>query len=137
MSVTASLVAIALLIVASAFLSMAEMSLAASRRLRQLASMVAPEDEELIVRRDDGSFLADGVTPIPDLQRALGIETWPQAGQYDTLAGFLMVMLRRIPRRTDRTEWDGWRFEVMDVDSHRVDQVMVTRVEPRPDPQSA
>jgi len=81
------------------------------------------------VRRDDGSFLADGVTPIPDVQRALGIDQWPQAGQYDTLAGFLMVMLRRIPRRTDRTEWAGWRFEVMDVDSHRVDQVMITRVD--------
>jgi CBS domain containing-hemolysin-like protein len=102
-----------------------------------MASMVVPEDEERIVRRDDGSFLADGVTPIPDLQRALGIETWPQAGQYDTLAGFLMVMLRRIPRRTDRTEWEGWRFEVMDVDSHRVDQVMITRVDARAEPQSA
>lgn len=94
-----------------------------------MASLVVPEDEELIVRRDDGSFLADGVTPIPDMQRALGIDQWPQAGQYDTLAGFLMVMLRRIPRRTDRTEWAGWRFEVMDVDSHRVDQVMITRVD--------
>mgnify|MGYP000892115606 FL=1 len=94
-----------------------------------MASLVVPEDEELIVRRDDGSFLADGVTPIPDVQRALGIDQWPQAGQYDTLAGFLMVMLRRIPRRTDRTEWAGWRFEVMDVDSHRVDQVMITRVD--------
>ena len=94
-----------------------------------MASLVVPEDEELIVRRDDGSFLADGVTPIPDMQRALGIDQWPQAGQYDTLAGFLMVMLRRIPRRTDRAEWAGWRFEVMDVDSHRVDQVMITRVD--------
>ena len=94
-----------------------------------MAGLVVPEDEELIVRRDDGSFLADGVTPIPDVQRALGIDQWPQAGQYDTLAGFLMVMLRRIPRRTDRAEWQGWRFEVMDVDSHRVDQVMITRVD--------
>lgn len=94
-----------------------------------MASLVVPADEERIVRRDDGSFLADGVTPIPDLQRALGIEVWPQAGQYDTLAGFLMVMLRRIPRRTDQATWEGWRFEVLDVDSHRVDQVLVTRVQ--------
>jgi CBS domain containing-hemolysin-like protein len=35
-------------------------------------------------------------------------------------------MLRRIPRRTDVVEWEGWRFEVVDVDSHRVDQVMIT-----------
>lgn len=94
-----------------------------------MASLVVPEDEERMVRRDDGSFLADGVTSVADLQHALGITEWPQAGQYDTLAGFLMVMLRRIPRRTDRTEWQGWRFEVMDVDSHRVDQVMITRAD--------
>lgn len=93
-----------------------------------MGALVASHDEEQIVRRDDGSFLADGTTPIPDVERALGIEGWPHAGTYDTLAGFLMSMLRRIPRRTDCVEWEGWRFEVVDVDSHRVDQVMITRV---------
>ncbi|MFO1340323.1 MAG: hemolysin family protein [Burkholderiaceae bacterium] len=92
-----------------------------------MGAMVAPHDEEQIIRRDDGSFLADGITPMPDLQRALGIDEWPQAGQYDTLAGFLMVMLRRIPKRTDHVVWQGWRFEVMDVDRYRVDQVMIAR----------
>lgn len=96
-----------------------------------MGSMVASHDEEQIIRRDDGSFLADGITPMPDLQRALGIDEWPQAGQYDTLAGFLMVMLRRIPKRTDQVGWQGWRFEVMDVDRYRVDQVMITRIEER------
>jgi CBS domain containing-hemolysin-like protein len=43
------------------------------------------------------------------------------------LAGFLMVMLRRIPKRTDAVVWGGFRFEVMDVDSYKIDQVMVTR----------
>lgn len=95
-----------------------------------MGSLVSSPDEESIVRREDGSYLADGITPIPDLQRALELETWPHAGQYDTLAGFLMVMLRRIPRRTDHVIWEGWRFEVMDVDSHRVDQVMITRQPP-------
>lgn len=91
-----------------------------------MGALVAPHDEEQIVRREDGSFLADGITPIPDVERSLGIQGWPHAGTYDTLAGFLMVMLRRIPRRTDVVEWEGWRFEVVDVDSHRVDQVMIT-----------
>ncbi|MBV8503602.1 MAG: HlyC/CorC family transporter [Paucibacter sp.] len=94
-----------------------------------MGSLVAAHDEEQqIVRRDDGSFLADGLTPVVDVQRALGVDDWPHAGQYDTLAGFLMVMLRRIPRRTDHIEWGGWRFEVMDVDNYRVDQVMISRV---------
>ena len=96
-----------------------------------MGALVAPHYEEQIVRREDGSFLADGITPIPDVERALGIEGWPRAGTYDTLAGFLMVMLRRIPRRTDCVEWEGWRFEVVDVDSYRVDQVMITRATPQ------
>ncbi|MFG6469062.1 hemolysin family protein [Roseateles sp. BYS87W] len=95
-----------------------------------MGALVAPHDEEQIVRREDGSYLADGITPIPDVGRALGVDSWPQAGTYDTLAGFLMVMLRRLPRRTDGVEWGGWRFEVVDVDSYRVDQVMITAVAP-------
>ncbi|MFZ2989624.1 hemolysin family protein, partial [Ideonella sp.] len=105
-----------------------------------MASMVGSHAEEQIVRRDDGSFLADGITPIPDIARALAIDEWPHSGQYDTLAGFLMVMLRRIPRRTDHVDLQGWRFEAMDVDRHRVDQVMITRRAPaatNPPPQSA
>lgn len=99
-----------------------------------MGSLVGPHDEEQIVRRDDGSWLIDGVTPIVDVMRATGLEELPHQGQYDTLAGFLMVMLRRIPRRTDSVTWDGFKFEVMDVDSYRIDQVMVTRLTP---PQSS
>src|SRR5690606_5609466 len=83
-----------------------------------MGSLVAPGDEEQIVRRDDGSWLMDGLTPIGDVARAIDAEptALPHRGQYDTLAGFLMVMLRRIPRRTDTLTWAGHRFEVMDVD---------------------
>ena len=86
-----------------------------------------------IVRRDDGSWLMAGLTPIGDVTRSIGADATllPQRGQYDTLAGFLMVMLRRIPKRTDQVAWQGWRFEVMDVDRYRVDQVMITR-QPEP-----
>ena len=52
----------------------------------------------------------------------------PHTGEYETLAGFLMVMLRRVPRRTDSVSWDGYKFEVLDVDSYRIDQVMVSRL---------
>ena len=52
--------------------------------------------------------------------------------EYATLAGFLMVMLRRVPRRTDSVVWGGYKFEVVDVDSFRVDQVMVSRLKPVP-----
>jgi CBS domain containing-hemolysin-like protein len=93
-----------------------------------MGSLVQTGDEEQIVRREDGSWLMDGLTPIGDVLRALHVdpEELPQRGQYDTLAGFLMVTLRRIPRRTDCAVWNGYRFEVMDVDSTRIDQVLVT-----------
>lgn len=96
-----------------------------------MGSLVSPGDEEQIVRRGDGSWLMDGLTPIGDVLRAIGVDPvqLPQRGQYDTLAGFLMVMLRRIPRRTDEVLWSGYRFEVMDVDSYKIDQVMVTAVD--------
>ncbi|MFT3856932.1 MAG: hemolysin family protein [Aquabacterium sp.] len=92
-----------------------------------MGSLVAPLDEEQIVQRDANSWLIDGVTPIEDVLRALDLDSLPHQDEYETLAGFLMVMLRRIPRRTDNVSWGGFRFEVMDVDSCRIDQVMVTR----------
>lgn len=93
-----------------------------------MAGLVTPLAEEQICRREDGSWLIDGLTPIPDVLRALDLDELPQQGKYDTLAGFLMVMLRRIPRRTDRIEAAGHRFEVLDVDDYKIDQVLVTRL---------
>src|SRR5690606_32807138 len=93
-----------------------------------MGDLLAPLDEEQIVQRDENSWLIDGVTPIPDVLQALDLDELPLQGDYETLAGFLMVMLRRIPRRTDAVEWGGFRFEVMDVDSYKIDQVMVSRL---------
>lgn len=95
-----------------------------------MGELVSPLDEEQIVRRDENSWLIDGMTAIPDVMRALDLWVLPHQDEYDTLAGFLMVMLRRIPRKTDAVEWGGFRFEVMDVDSFKIDQVMVSRLAP-------
>ncbi len=101
-----------------------------------MGDLVGPADEEQIVQRDANSWLIDGVTPIADVLHALQLDALPQAEEYETLAGFLMVMLRRVPRRTDSVVWDGYKFEVLDVDSYRIDQVMVTRLEAPPQPNS-
>lgn len=93
-----------------------------------MGELVSPLDEEQIVRRDADSWLIDGMTPIPDVLRALALDGLPDEGAYETLSGFLMVSLRRIPRRTDAVEAEGYRFEVMDVDNFKIDQVLVTRV---------
>ncbi len=92
-----------------------------------MGELVSPPDEEQIVKRDENSWLIDGVTPITDVLRALDLDALPHGDEYETLAGFLMVMLRRVPRRTDKVTWGGYTFEVLDVDSYRIDQVMVMR----------
>ena len=95
-----------------------------------MGDLVGPDDEEQIVKRDENSWLIDGVTPIEDVLRALHLDELPHDDEYETLAGFLMVMLRRVPRRTDSVNFGGYKFEVLDVDSYRIDQVMVSRLEP-------
>ncbi|CAM4084456.1 HlyC/CorC family transporter [Bordetella tumbae] len=93
-----------------------------------MGELVSPWDEDFIIQRDDNSWLIDGATPIQDVGRVLGIEEHLNGEEYETLAGFLMDALRRVPRRTDVVTLGGYKFEVMDVDTYRVDQVLVTRV---------
>jgi len=92
-----------------------------------MGELVSPGDEEFIIQRDENSWLIDGATPIQDIGRVLGIEEHLHGEEYETLAGFLMDTLRRVPRRTDIVNVGGYQFEVMDVDTYRVDQVLVTR----------
>lgn len=92
-----------------------------------MGDLVAPWYEEQIVRRDENSWLIDGITPIQDVRRTLDIDDILHEEGYETLAGFMMTMLRRVPRRTDRVVWGDYTFEVVDVDSYRIDQVLATR----------
>ena len=81
-----------------------------------------------IQRRDDGSWLVDGGLPIEDLRDTLGLGPLPgeDEHQYTTVAGFVLHQLGRIPQPADRFAWDGWRFEVVDMDGRRVDKVLVS-----------
>lgn len=93
-----------------------------------MGDLVSPFVEEQIVRRDDLSWLVDGVTPVEDLKRALDLEELPHEEQYQTVAGFLMFRLKKIPKRTDSVEFAGYKFEVVDIDNYRIDQILVTRL---------
>ena len=86
------------------------------------------ESEEQIIARDKHSWLVDGVTPITDVMRTFGIESFPHSQNYETIAGFIMYMLRKIPRRTDFVNYAGFKFEVVDIDAYKVDQLLVTRI---------
>ncbi|MBI2760597.1 MAG: HlyC/CorC family transporter [Chloroflexi bacterium] len=77
------------------------------------------------VQRDDGSWLLDGMLPVEDVKDLLRLRTLPNEENYQTLGGFVMQQLGRIPHVADHFTWDDLRFEVMDMDGNRVDKVLV------------
>ena len=90
-----------------------------------------PTDEDSwAVRRPDGSWLFDGLIPVPELKDRLALKELPEEdrGRYNTLAGMVMLLLGRLPQTADAVDWLGWRFEVVDLDGKRVDKVLVTRL---------
>jgi putative hemolysin len=82
------------------------------------------------VQREDGSWLFDGLIPVPELKDRLNLKELPDEGRgrYNTLAGMIMLLLGRLAQTADHVEWQGWRFEVVDLDGKRVDKVLATAV---------
>jgi CBS domain containing-hemolysin-like protein len=93
-----------------------------------MGDLVNQHQEEQIIQRDDHSWLIDGIAPIDDVMRVLNIEEFPEYENYETIAGFMMFMLRKIPKRTDSVTYAGYKFEVVDIDSYKIDQLLVTRI---------
>ncbi|MEK0416180.1 MAG: hypothetical protein RI949_186 [Pseudomonadota bacterium] len=91
---------------------------------------VPASEDSWAVQRDDGSWLMDGLIPATELKDRLELKALPEEdrGRYNTLAGLVMLLMGRLPATGDRTEWEGWRFEVVDLDGKRVDKVLVTRL---------
>ncbi len=90
----------------------------------------APSDDDAwAVQREDGSWLMDGLIPMPEFKDRLEIKELPEEdrGRYNTLAGMIMLLLGRLPEITNAVEWEGWRFDVVDLDGKRVDKVLVSR----------
>jgi putative hemolysin len=87
--------------------------------------------EAPVVRRGDGSWLVDGLMNAEELKERLGLSTMPdkQKGDYQTVGGMVMAHLERVPEAGDRFVWEGFSFEVVDMDGHRVDKVLVARDE--------
>ena len=90
---------------------------------------VDPGEEAWATQRPDGSWLMDGLIPIPELKDRLDLKDVPEEerGRYNTLAGMVMLLLGRLPATGDSVDWEGWRFEVVDLDGKRVDKLLVQR----------
>jgi len=88
---------------------------------------VNPEDSWAI-RREDGSWLLDGSIPIPEMMDRLDLLRVPELekGHYNTLAGMFMLLLEKLPKEGDHVFWEGWRFEVVDMDGNRIDKVLAS-----------
>jgi putative hemolysin len=68
------------------------------------------------------------------LKDRLGFASVPEEehGRYNTLSGMVMLLLGRLPHTTDVVDWDGWRFEIVDMDGRRIDKVLALRLPARP-----
>lgn len=80
-----------------------------------------------IIEREDGSFLVDAQIPFYDFLTRFEKADWMNEGEqeFDTLAGFILHSLERIPETGEHFEWKGFGIEIMDMDGHRIDKVLV------------
>ncbi len=90
---------------------------------------VTSTDASNIVRRDDGSWLVEGMLPLDELRETLPIGELPgeEQGYFQTLGGFVLAELGRLPQAGDKVGQNGFAFEVLDMDGNRVDKVLVTK----------
>lgn len=81
-----------------------------------------------IIKREDGSYLVDAQIPFYDFLVRFEMTDWMNEGEHEfnTLAGFILHKLERIPHTGDTMEWKGFRFEIIDMDQLRIDKIMVT-----------
>ena len=86
------------------------------------------DKDQDVVLRSDGTWLVDGLIPIDELKEIMDVDELPEEDKagFQTLSGFVMNQLGSIPKTGAVFDWDHWRFEVVDMDGHRVDRVLVT-----------
>jgi len=85
------------------------------------------EDEDRLVQRQDGSWLVDAMMNFDDFANAVGLRH-DGVEESDTVAGYVMARLGRIPRVADRFEAGGFHFEIVDMDGRRVDKLLVSKI---------
>lgn len=92
-----------------------------------MGDLIGHQGDELIIKRDENSWLVDGLTPVVELAKVLGIEEFPEQMHYETVAGFLIYTMKRIPKRAEYVNFSGYKFEVVDVEGIRVEQLLVSK----------
>jgi putative hemolysin len=102
--------------------------------LQAITGELKPETqtEAWATRREDGSWLLDGLMPVSELKARLELEDLPaeDRGRYNTLAGLLLFALGRLPQTGEKVVLAGWEFEIIDLDARRIDKVLACRRPP-------
>jgi putative hemolysin len=80
-----------------------------------------------VTQREDGSYLIDASVPFTEVAQLIRVEDKAPAGDYVTLAGFMLWNLQVLPKPGDHIAWAGWRFEVVDMDGRRIDMILAQR----------
>ncbi|HVS96236.1 MAG TPA: hemolysin family protein [Puia sp.] len=94
-----------------------------------IGEMAQPDIQDYEIKeREDGSYLVDGQIPFYDFLAHFHKGDWltDSDNDFDTLAGFILSELERIPRAGEKMEWRGFTFEIVDMDAQRIDKVLVT-----------
>jgi putative hemolysin len=86
-------------------------------------------------QREDGAWLVDGAMPVAELKARLDIEELPDEdkGRYNTVAGLMQTVAGELLAQGDTVDCAGWRFEVLVLDGRRIDQILITPLEPAED----
>jgi putative hemolysin len=77
------------------------------------------------VRRDDGSWLVNGSMPVDEFEDLVGMRGLKHAGDFHTMAGYVLFRIGHVPAPGESSEHDGVRYEVVDMDGHRIDKILV------------
>ncbi|MER8847881.1 hemolysin family protein [Mesorhizobium australicum] len=87
-----------------------------------------------VVERDDGSLLIDGMMLAHDAFARLGFRSGAAEGDFHTIAGFALSQLGHLPEAGEHFDYEGWRFEILDMDGRRIDKLLARRELPTSKP---
>lgn len=95
----------------------------------ELAEPGMPQQPEVLIR-EDGSWLIDGDVHIDVLRDLVGLRQIPGKGEFNTSAGFMLFCMEKVPTAGEYFDWEGFRFEVVDMDGRRIDKILITPMRP-------
>lgn len=105
--------------------------------LEAITGELSPEQaaDAWATQREDGAWLVDGAMPVAELKPRLNIDLLPDEdkGRYNTVAGLMQTVAGELMAEHEHVDCAGWRFEVLVLDGRRIDQVLITPLEPMPE----